>query len=78
MPLLTELEFPLERVFYKYIAPTALGFASKFATGKSAQPVVCEHRREIRLADDIMIATPRFKRLKLKRAKTKAPSHIGR
>jgi hypothetical protein len=26
MPLLTELEFLWERVFYKYIAPTALGF----------------------------------------------------
>jgi hypothetical protein len=29
MPLLTELEFLWERVFYKYIAPTALGFTSK-------------------------------------------------
>jgi hypothetical protein len=27
----------LEWVFCKYIAPTALGFASKFATGKSEQ-----------------------------------------
>jgi hypothetical protein len=48
---LTGLEFHLERVFYKYIAPTALGFASKFTPWK----IRAGHRQEFLLASDITI-----------------------
>jgi hypothetical protein len=50
----------LEWVFYKYIAPTALGFVSKFTIGKSALAIGSEHRREIRLAFDITITSALF------------------
>jgi hypothetical protein len=34
MPPLMGLEFLWERIFYKYVAPTALGFASKLSRRK--------------------------------------------
>jgi hypothetical protein len=66
MPLLTELGFLWGWVFYKYVAPTALGFASKFTAGKSAQAIGSEHRQEFRLAADITIDRSFCKREALK------------
>jgi hypothetical protein len=35
MPPRMGLEYLWEWLFYKYVAPTALGFTSKFPTGKT-------------------------------------------
>jgi hypothetical protein len=60
MPLLTELEFLWEWVFYRDVAPTALGFASKFTSAPFIRFATVFRSKALALGIEPRLKSPPF------------------